>query len=278
MHLPRFWAKETRSALDPSGKAYKLAVWGWSDTDSVGAHQMALKRLAEVANTVALGGLLNQYSYGGGARPLREPLIQAVTGADALISRNAYGALVLNTARIFFADIDLPQSPTAGLLSSLFGKKAADPAEAALARLRDWHSRQPAWALRVYRTKAGLRLLAMQDQFDPTTADTQKLLASLGSDPLYTTLCRTQACFRARLTPKPWRIGLKAPHWQYPFENSSQAAEFQEWVRRYDATRPRFAVCRLLAELGPHTQTAEAAAVLAIHDQYTCPPGDLPLS
>ena len=278
MHLPRFWAKETRSALDPSGKTYDLAMWGWSDQDTASARQMAIQRLAELARKVELGSQLNRYGYGGGDRPLREPLIQPVPGADALISRNAYGALVLNTAHIFFADIDLPGSSFGGQLAVLFGKKPTDPADAAMVRLHEWHARHPDWALRVYRTKAGLRLLATHDQFDPVSSVTQQLLASLGSDPLYSTLCRIQACFRARLTPKPWRIGLKTPIWHYPFETSAHEARFQAWLQRYEAAAPRFAVCRLLAELGPRSQIAEASAVLAIHDRYACPPGNLPLA
>jgi hypothetical protein len=238
---------------------------------------MAIQRLAALARKVEMDSPLKHYGYGG-ERPLREPLIQAVPGAEALISRNAYGALVLNTAHVFFADIDLPEPSSGGLLSGLFGKKPTDPAEAALARLREWQARQPEWALRIYRTKAGMRLLATHDHFDPVSSDTQRLLASLGSDPLYTTLCRTQACFRARLTPKPWRIGLKTPIWHYPFETSAHEARFQAWLQSYDAAAPRYAVCRLLAELGPRSQTAEASAVLTIHDRYACPPGNLPLA
>ena len=108
MHLPRYWARETRSARNPSGKPYALAVWGWSDQDAASARQKAIQRVVELAHKVELGSLLNRYDYGSGERPMREPLIQPVPGAEALISRNAYGALVLNTARVFFADIDLP--------------------------------------------------------------------------------------------------------------------------------------------------------------------------
>lgn len=278
MHLPRCWAKETRSALDPSGKAYTLTVWGWSDQDIASARQMAILRLAELAHKVEMGSQLNSYDYGGGDRPLREPIIQPVPGAEALISRNAYGALVLNTANIFFADIDLPEPSSGGRLASLFGRKPNDPVDAAMARLREWQAHHSDWSMRVYRTKAGLRLLATHDYFDPVSFTTQQLLANLGSDPLYSTLCRIQSCFRARLTPKPWRMGLKAPAWRYPFETHAAEAHFQSWLQRYDAASPRFAVCRLLAELGSRSQIAEASAVLAIHDRYTCPPGNLPLA
>ena len=285
MHLPRYWAKETRSAVDPGGKAFALAVWGWSDQDTASARQMAIQRLDELARKVEQDSGLNHYGYGGPGpgrdgleRPLREPLIQAVPGAEALISRNTYGALVLNTAHVFFADIDLPEASFGGLLAGLFGKKKTDPAEAAVARLGEWQRRRPVWALRIYRTKAGLCVLATQDHFDPASGEAQQALASLGSDPLYATLCRTQASFRARLSPKPWRIGLKAPNVRYPFESPAAEARFQSWLQRYEAAASRFAVCRLVAELGPRSQTAEAAAVLAVHDQYACLPGNLPLA
>jgi hypothetical protein len=66
--------------------------------------------------------------------------------------------------------------------------------------------------------------------------------------------------------------------WRYPFLSPAHEARFQSWLQRYEATAPRFAVCRLLAELGPRNPIAEAAAVLAIHDRYACPPGNLPLA
>lgn len=278
MYLPRYWAKATGSARDPHGKAYALAVWGWSDQDTAGAQQTARQRLEALTRKIAAGAPPNQYDYGGGERPLREPLIAPVPGAEALISRNGYGALVLNTARVFIADIDLPEQTGGGFLAGLFGKKPADPAEAALGKLREWQARQPDWALRVYRTKAGLRVLATHDHFDPVASGTGQALASLGSDPLYTTLCRTQACFRARLTPKPWRIGLKAPSWRYPFASAAQEARFQDWLQRYEAAAARFGVCQLMAELGARRQTPEAAAVVALHDRYACAVGNLPLA
>ena len=59
---------------------------------------------------------------------------------------------------------------------------------------------------------------------------------------------------------------------------AQQEARFQAWLQRYEAAASRFAVCRLLAELGPRTPQGEAAAVVAFHDRYTLSPGDLPLA
>ena len=47
--------------------------------------------------------------------------------AAAVITRNSYGCLVLNTVRAMFVDIDLPEpKPSGGLFKRLFGK--SDPA------------------------------------------------------------------------------------------------------------------------------------------------------
>ncbi|MEF9976953.1 MAG: hypothetical protein RR834_00450, partial [Thermomonas sp.] len=61
------------------------------------------------------------------------------------------------------------------------------------------------WHLRVYRTPAGLRVLVMHRTFQPQDDDAAMLFSALQADHLYTVMCKVQHCFRARLTPKPWR-------------------------------------------------------------------------
>ena len=58
---------------------------------------------------------------------------------------------------------------------------------------------QPGFGFRIYRTRAGFRLLVTSGTFDPSAAETLALLKEFGSDPLYIRLCKAQECFRARL-------------------------------------------------------------------------------
>lgn len=58
----------------------------------------------------------------------------------------------------------------------------------------------------VYRTSAGFRLIVQGKGFTPGSPETRKLMRRFGADYLYATLCDAQKCFRARLTPKPYRI------------------------------------------------------------------------
>jgi len=61
---------------------------------------------------------------------------------------------------------------------------------------------------RVYRTFAGCRVACTSRPFawavDAWQAE--RLMRFLDADPKYAALCGKQKCYRARLTPKPWRV------------------------------------------------------------------------
>jgi hypothetical protein len=59
----------------------------------------------------------------------------------------------------------------------------------------------------VYRTAGGCRVLCTSMPFPWTTHHEWALrfMKFLGADPQYMELCGKQKCYRARLTPKPWR-------------------------------------------------------------------------
>src|SRR5206468_2344650 len=92
-----------------------------------------------------------------------------------VITRNSYGCLVLNTARVMFVDVDLPEpKPLGGFLKKLFSKAEKPPSDEAQNRVvlqaEKWAANNPGWGWRIYRTRAGLRLLATHALFDPETA------------------------------------------------------------------------------------------------------------
>lgn len=284
MKIPRFWANETAVHRAPGGKAYRLSIWRWSDASPAEARVEARQRLDEIARRLAAGQDLDVYGYG--ERPLREEMVQTVPAGSgdpaAVITRNAYGALVLNAARVLFADLDFAEGDQAearpGLLGGLFGGQSSSPEQRALDKVEAWTRAHPDWSLRAYRTRAGLRLLATHTVFDPAADATRRWLTELGSDPLYIRLCRDQACFRARLTPKPWRCGLRPPPARYPWETPQAEALVRRWEQTYEATTRRFGVCRLLREFGGRSLHPEAAQVIDLHDRHACLDDRLPLA
>lgn len=96
------------------------------------------------------------------------------------------------------------------------------------------------------------------------------------SDILYMRLCQAQESFRARLTPKPWRCGVKNPPNRFPWEQPSQENLFRSWQQQYEQSSTRFGVCHLVRELGDTRPHPRIAPVLALHDQLAC--SNLPLA
>lgn len=284
MNIPRYWARRTQAITTADGRSLRVNCWGWSDADLAEAQTRAEARSQALATRLRFGQPLDRYGYGD--RPLREEIIDAVrdrSGREAaLITRNQYGAQVLNAARAMFIDIDLPEQAlragTPGALQRLFGAKPVDPLAPYLERLGDWARRNPFLGLRVYRTAAGLRGLITNEVFDPTGREAVDILQQMNSDPLYVRLCQAQGCFRARLTPKPWRVDLDGPPARFPWDDVGSETRYREWERRYAHVSAGFAVCRPIAQFGPRDLHPDLADVVAYHDRLTLAGGERTLA
>ena len=76
-------------------------------------------------------------------------------------------------------------------------------------RVRRFLSRHSDWHMRLYQTPAGMRVLVTHRTFDPNETAVQECFKALKADPVYARMCRKQQCFRARVSPKPWRMGIQ---------------------------------------------------------------------
>ena len=101
MKLARFWSRDRGEAIGPDGPV-RVVARGWSN-DSIDAARAKAREIAQkVAQRIVSRGEQNRYPYG--ERPLPEPVIETI--GDSVVTRNAYGALVLNADRMMFVDID----------------------------------------------------------------------------------------------------------------------------------------------------------------------------
>lgn len=277
MHIPRHWAKGYHHTVDTDGQQHTFECWHWSDVSGDDARRQAEARAAMLAQRFLSGQALNRYAYG--ERPPREEVTQTLTHQNTevgVVTRNAYGALVLNAPQALFIDIDFPKAKASGLLK-FFGR-APDPAADALARVDEWAKRQPFLSLRVYRTFAGLRCLVTSDLFDPAAPNTLAIFNALKADSLYILLCRAQECFRARLTPKPWRCGLANPPARWPWPNAKMEMQYRAWEQTYTQTSTQYAVCQLVKEIGRGEVHPALDPLVRLHDELTGVEGKRPLA
>lgn len=285
MNFPQYWAL---------GKCRGYSSWRSSDRSLAEAQadaDAAAQRLATLFESGAAANL--RHTYYGSDRPQREQVLRRFPpdngGAEAVITRNAYGCLVLNAAQIMFVDVDLPQperAPGGGWLGRIFSRgKPAAPSSLGpdamktelLARAAQTLQRHPDWGWRIYRTRAGFRLLATHKLFD--SADlAEQVFQELGADPLYRQLCKIQKCYRARLTPKPWRCGLGQAPRSWPWSNAKKEEAFKRWDARYLAACEGKATCELIATLGNPEVHPAIQPIMAIHDETTRALSKLPLA
>lgn len=130
----------------------------------------------------------------------------------------------------------------------------------------------PDWNLRVYRTPAGFRLLALHRTFQSDDPEVESAFKSLDVDEMYARMCRNQRCFRARVGPKPWRIGigdhLRPRPGVWPVHPDRLPLR-QEWLDRYNAKAPGFASCQYVEDLGSGVMDAKVASVAKVHDELS---------
>jgi hypothetical protein len=265
MRLARFWIRQPGEAIGPDGSRMRVVCRGWSNQSLDEARANAREAARRLAEKIVSGrNVRGGYLYGD--RPLPEPVLREFPSSGAtpraVVTRNMYGALVLNAADLMFVDIDRDDSTPQPRVMNDIQNNAA----------------RAGLSGRVYKTAAGYRFLITSAAFDPAGDLSQSVLSQFGSDPLYMRLCKLQQSFRARLTPKPWRCGLRMPPVKFPFDTPRDEDRFREWEAGYTAAVARYATCKFLASVGSAGVHPAYADLVDYHDQESKAASSLPLA
>ena len=243
--------------------------------------QSARSRLAAAARWSAqqkgLAGENPVYYGVPSQEPRAEETIGDMTHANlgGIVTRNHYGSLVLNAFRTLFMDVDFTPQDSA-------------PGEVDGHNLPSWQTMLNDLCLvlksegdlgfRVYRTKAGFRMLATNREFEPGEPRVKELMNAVSADSDFVQLCRIQNNFRARLTPKPWRCGVKRPPSSFPRTSTAAERSFGQWLGRYERACRDRATCQFLGHVGPHEMHLRIAPIIELHDRETKALQSLPLA
>jgi hypothetical protein len=175
----------------------------------------------------------------------------------------------------------LASYPIALAMTRWLDRRAGGPRQRAKRRLEKFLAEHPDWSLRLYETPNGLRVLAVHDLFDPADPIVSEFFRAISADPIYVRMCLRQHCFRARVSPKPWRIGisqhLRPRPGVWPID-PDRLPERLEWIAAYEQAARPFASCRFLESLGSRTTHPTAAEVQQIHDSLCQAHATLPLA
>jgi hypothetical protein len=137
-------------------------------------------------------------------------------------------------------------------------------------RIEKFIAERPGWGVRVYETPAGLRLLATHRQFASDEPEVRAFFDAVHADKVYRQMCINQKCFRARLTAKPWRIGI-SDHIRprpgvWPI-NADKLPLRNAWIAKYEEAAANAAACRYVETIGNSKIDANLAETVSLHDQ-----------
>ena len=264
MKLFKFWTAE-KVTISVDGKPIDITCWGGSNVSVEDAKLRAREKAALVERKIEG----DETGLEGYEAEIREEILKVIDD-KSIISRNRYGAQVLNTERLMFLDIDNPKFDLLGL----FKRGPKDPKEKIFEMVRKLASTKYSMlGFRLYETFAGARVIVLGRDFDPRDQDTYNLMHEFNTDPLYAMLCQKQNCYRARLTPKPNRIKVKAYRVKYPRQEDE--AKFQAWLKDYEYKSQGYSVCKFIEQVGASYSPTE---VVRLHDDMTGVGYNLPLA
>lgn len=285
MKIARFWKVSRIYVNRPDGRQMDVAAWGWSADDPAEAQRQAEERSQRSAKRIAAGEPFPDTYDSYGDRPAREEILREIKNDEgetiAMLTRNRYGAVVLNTADLMFIDIDVPPAPPLGIfdaIKSLFGNKPEDSFVAAHKRIAAVAASRPEYTIRMYRTFAGFRCAVVNKRIKPGTPESDALLSAFGSDPLYVRLCKNQESFRARLTPKFWRCGYESPRGRFPFRDEAEKEMYRNWERAYEQASHGYSTCVFVDQFGNDRTVADFKGLIELHDRDTRSESRLPLA
>ncbi len=160
-------------------------------------------------------------------------------------------------------DIDKPKSS----FGDMFKKKEAASDKARIfdmVRKLATTSKYKDLGYRIYETYQGARVIVFGKSFNPRDHETKKMMDEFNCDPLYTRLCIKQGCYRARLTPKPYRMNMRA--YKVKFPRNGDDHEFQQWLTNYESESRNFSVCQLIQQIGTSHSLNE---IIRLHGDVT---------
>lgn len=281
MKIYRYWVKIRKQLNLGVNQPQETVIYGKSNLSEQDAKQNAEEQFRIIQDRI------NHNEYFSDANDyevtIKEPMLEEIAPGN-IITRNYYGAEILNTETLIIADIDAHDFRSRyvpGFFGRLFGKKEESQIEYE-SRLTEnvLQSLKTEWKekshIRVYRTHSGFRIIFSGLDMDTGSRECSKLLNSMKSDWLYVRLCEKQRCCRARLTPKPARIKQKTLRLRFPYEQED-LEKINDWIREYNEKSKAFAVCKLIKTYGRRPTEADSP-VIYYHDKKCGIESNFPLA
>ncbi|MFA5260692.1 MAG: hypothetical protein WC450_05635 [Candidatus Omnitrophota bacterium] len=258
MRVFKYWAKY-EGDIRVGSETHKVTCVGGSNDSESCARDAAREKLRRVQDHI----LGKPHVFDDYEVEIKEEIIR-VLDDNNIITRNRYGAEVLNSSNVMMIDIDEPPRGVMDLFRRLDTQQKKARIIAMVEKRSEKYARD-GLGFRVYETAKGIRVIVLGGSFDPESRASKNLLKDMNTDRLYAFLCVRQKCYRARLSPKPSRIKCKARKFKVPYAQDERE-EIERWKDAYYKKSRGFSVCKYIATFG---KDALSSGIVETHDGMT---------
>ena len=266
MKIFKYWIAE-KSRVEIYGEMKDITTYGGSNDSMDDAASKAKDKMEKVKRKInGERRIFDEYEV-----EIREEILKVIDD-KAIITRNRYGAQILNAESLMFLDIDKPKTSFGSLFKKSNPQQDKENIYEMVRKLAGG-SKYSGLNFRIYETFQGARVIVLGKDFNPLDNATFSMMKEFNCDALYTSICRKQNCFRARLTPKPRRINLQSYKVKYPLETVD--IQFENWLQAYERESRNYNVCKFIGQVGTSHFIPEA---VRLHDELTGATSHLPLA
>lgn len=253
MKTYKFWAEDTPS-IKIDGEPVSIKLLMGSDVSKEDARRLLLERAEQIESRIQRKAGVDEYEA-----EIKEAIAQEID-ANNVITVCRYGALILNTMQYSVYDLDGYHKSVFDFFGPLrhmnFKQRIVHKFKINAKKFPELGN-----SFRIYETCKGVRVIGKQ-YLDPGRERFRKIMDALCADYTYTALCIKQRCFRARLTPKPYRMKIDTYRVLSPLE--CETAGYQSWAAMYASEAQAFSVVKLIETIGEDFSNEE---VIAEHDR-----------
>lgn len=257
MKYHKFWMQDFRN-VTIDGKQEKIKIMAGSDVSKADAEKNLDAYTQIIQERINQGNNREEYEV-----EIKEHVTEILNEKN-IITVNRYGALVWNTTQ--YTILDLDQFIEKQSIFDLFRKKPkVDKKQKILNNFKaNVKSLSPLGnSFRVYETPNGIRIIG-KNYLDPSHPEYNKIMATLQVDWLYAILSKKQNCYRARLTPKPYRIPMQTIKIKSPLDCETEA--YKNWSKLYIEKSTNFSSVKLIETIG---EDFSRDLIVQYHDKIT---------
>lgn len=249
----RYWIKD-EFPIQIGGSPQEITILSGSNVSEADAAKKAKEQASIIEERIQSGTRKEEYESS-----INE-YVERVIDDSNIVTICRYGAKILNTDEYTILDLDDYPVDIFDIFRSV---RTLPKKERIVAKFLERVAKNPEIGtdFRIYETAKGIRVIGKK-YINPENKKYIKLMRSLNVDWLYVFLSKRQKCYRARLTPKPYRLKIKTIRITSPLTCTSD--DYTQWEKMYTDSSNKYSVAKYLTSLG---QDFGGDRVINFHDE-----------